>query len=192
VKQVPFEERAPEHGYRSPEYRAVVPMGTLPAIQEGDWVLSESEAINEYLEERFPEPAMLPDDLKERASVRFLARFHDLHLEPVARRLFPQVRAAHRDQTLIAEQRAHIEARLVQLNRLVSPAPWLAGHRITLADCGFLVTVPLIRRVLGVLGHKLAVPAAIDAWLAQAASNEALERALAPWRAATDTWLAGS
>ena len=51
VKQCDFEERAPPDGYRSAQYRAIVPMGTLPAIQIGDWVLSESEAINEYLEE---------------------------------------------------------------------------------------------------------------------------------------------
>lgn len=52
IKGVDFEEREPPGGYRSERYRALVPMGTLPAIQEGDWVLSESEAINEYLEER--------------------------------------------------------------------------------------------------------------------------------------------
>ena len=59
VKGIEFEERAPKNGYRSAEYRALVPMGTMPAIQEGDWVLSESEAINEYLEERYPSPPML-------------------------------------------------------------------------------------------------------------------------------------
>ena len=63
VKGLDFEERAPAQGYRSPEYRALVPMGTLPAIQIEDWVLSESEVINEYLEERYPAPAMLPQDL---------------------------------------------------------------------------------------------------------------------------------
>ena len=46
-------------------------MGTLPAIQEGDWVLSESEAINEYLEERYTDTPMLPDGFYERARVRF-------------------------------------------------------------------------------------------------------------------------
>ena len=51
VKKLPFEEREPPGGYRSAQYRAVVPMGTMPAIQEGNWVLSESEAISEYLEE---------------------------------------------------------------------------------------------------------------------------------------------
>jgi glutathione S-transferase len=192
VKQVPHEERAPVQGYRSPEYRAVVPMGTLPAIQEGDWVLSESEAINEYLEECFPEPALLPRDPRARAKVRFLSRFHDLHLEPLVRRLFAQVRAAERDQTLLRAQRALIEARLVQLSQMTRPSPWLAGSTITLADCGFLVTLPLAGQVLGVCGHDLTVPSALQGWLSQSSSHPAVERALAPWRAATASWLAGS
>ena len=192
VKQVPYEEREPVHGYRSPEYRAVVPMGTLPAIQDGDWVLSESEAINEYLEERFPEPAMLPSDSRARAKVRFLSRFHDLHLEPLVRRLFAQVRAAERDQTLLRAQRALIEARLVQLSQMTRPSPWLAGSTITLADCGFLVTLPLAGQVLGVCGHDLTVPSALQGWLSQSSSHPAVVRALAPWRAATASWLAGS
>ena len=102
VKQVDFEERAPPGGYRSAQYRALVPMGTLPAIQVGDWVLSESEAINEYLEERYPEPAMLPHDLQLRADVRFLCRFHDLYLEPPVRALFGHVRPAGRDDAQVA------------------------------------------------------------------------------------------
>ena len=73
AKGVVFEERLPPEGYRSAQYQAIVPMGKLPAIQEGDWVLSESEAINEYLEERYPEPPLLPQGAQERAQVRFLA-----------------------------------------------------------------------------------------------------------------------
>lgn len=80
AKGLAFEERLPPGGYHSAEYRAIVPMGTLPAIQIGDWVLSESEAINEYLEESHPKPALLPSDPRSRARVRFVSRFHDLHL----------------------------------------------------------------------------------------------------------------
>lgn len=189
VKGVPFEERAPVQGYRSPEYRAVVPMGTLPAIQEGDWVLSESEVINEYLEERYPDPALMPADAHERAHVRFLARFHDLHLEPLLRSLFPQVRAAERDQTLIATQGDRIQARLDQLVTLTHPDPWLAGRSLTLADSGFLVTVPLAQQVLATCGYSLRLPAALQEWLGASSSHEGIERALTPWRAATRAWL---
>lgn len=44
--------------------------GRVPVIEEADWVLPESAVILEYLEERFPEPALLPDDPADRAAVR--------------------------------------------------------------------------------------------------------------------------
>ena len=190
VKGIDFEERAPVHGYRSAEYRALVPMGTLPAIQEGDWVLSESESINEYLEERYPTPAMLPHDLQLRAQARFLCRFHDLHLEPKVRALFAHVKPALRNPQTILALRDDINARLRQLASWVQPQPFLLTPTISLADCGPLVTVPLATAVLAACGQPLELPAVLEDWLGTASTLPEVERALAPWRAATQTWLA--
>jgi glutathione S-transferase len=190
VKGVDFEERAPAQGYRSAEYRALVPMGTLPAIQEGDWVLSESEAINEYLEERYPTPAMLPQDLQLRARARFLCRFHDLYLEPRVRALFAHVKPAQRNLQTVLTLRDDIDARLRQLASWVQPQPFLLTTTIGLADCGPLVTLPLASQVLAVCGQPLTLPPALGEWLQMASAHPDVERALAPWRAATQTWLA--
>ena len=46
------------------------PLGKVPVLEDGDFVLPESDVIMEYLEERFPEPALLPAGLEERALVR--------------------------------------------------------------------------------------------------------------------------
>ena len=190
VKEVEFEERAPPGGYSSAQYRAVVPMGTLPAIQVGEWVLSESEAINEYLEERYPEPAMLPLDVQLRARVRFLSRFHDLYLEPRVRALFAQVRPAGRNDAQVAEQRTEIERRIGQLAQWSAPQPYLLTPRISLADCGPLVTLPLALQLLAACGQPLTLPSRLHTWLDAASKNPAVERALSPWRAATGAWLA--
>lgn len=53
-----------------PAYKAVNPQGLVPALEIDGQVLSQSTAICEYLEERFPEPALLPKTLEERAYVR--------------------------------------------------------------------------------------------------------------------------
>ena len=190
VKGVDFEERAPAQGYRSAEYRALVPMGTLPAIQEGDWVLSESEAINEYLEERYPTPAMLPQDLQLRARARFLCRFHDLYLEPRVRALFAHVKPAQRNPQTVLALRDDIDTRLRQLASGVQPQPFLLTPTIGLADCGPLVTLPLATAVLAACGQNLELPRVLEDWLKMAAAHPDVERALAPWRAATQTWLA--
>ena len=189
AKGLAFEERLPPGGYHSAEYRAIVPMGTLPAIQIGDWVLSESEAINEYLEEAHPHPALLPRDAKERARVRFLARFHDLHLEPRVRSLFAHAKPAARDAAHVTAQRLEIERRLEQLAGWVQPQPYLLTPELSLADCGLLVTLPLARDVLAACEEPLAIPPTLQRWLEVASQHPAVVQALLPWRQATAHWL---
>lgn len=190
VKNVAFEEREPPGGYRSPAYRAIVPMGTLPAIQIGDWVLSESEAINEYLDECFPLPPMLPADPRERAQVRFLSRFHDLHLEPLVRSLFAHADPSRRDAEHVSRQRLEIERRIGQLAAWSRPRPWLLTPQVSLADCGPLVTLPLACQVLTACGQPIVLPGSLQTWLDQSRGSAPVERALAPWRRATLAWLA--
>lgn len=189
VKNVAFTECVPPGGYRSAQYRAIAPMGSLPAIRVGDWVLSESEAINEFLEERYPEPAMLPHDLQQRAQVRFLCRFHDLYLEPTVRALFGHVNPASRNPERVGQARQEIEHRLQQLAQWSAPEPYLLTPQISLADCGPLVTIPLAMQVLATCGEHLQLPVSLRDWLHAADQHPAVERALAPWRVATAAWL---
>src|SRR5213592_1751378 len=54
------------------------PLGKVPVLEEGAFVLPESVVIMEYLEERYPEPALLPADPAERALARLaIDRFDD-------------------------------------------------------------------------------------------------------------------
>ena len=76
VKGVPYESvslhlRSAEH--RTKEYRKVNPQGLIPALDDGGVVISQSLAIIEYLEEKFPEPALLPKSAADRAHVRSMA-----------------------------------------------------------------------------------------------------------------------
>ena len=189
AKGVVFEERLPPGGYRSAQYQAIVPMGKLPAIQEGDWVLSESEAINEYLEERYPEPPLLPQGAQERAQVRFLSRFHDLYLEPPVRALFAQVDPAKRDAERVSLLRQDIVRRLGQLAQWARPQPYLLTASLSLADCGPLVTLPLAGAVLSACGQALVLPDVLQRWLDAASQHPAAAQALLPWHQATQAWL---
>jgi glutathione S-transferase len=189
AKGLAFEERLPPGGYQSAEYHAIVPMGTLPAIRIGDWVLSESEAINEYLEESHPKPALMPPDPRARARVRFISRFHDLHLEPRVRSLFAHAKPTARNAAHVTAQRLEIERRLEQLTGWVRPQPYLLTPELSLADCGLLVTLPLARDVLAACGETLTVPSSLQGWLDTASQHPAVVQALSPWRLATQHWL---
>ncbi|KAL1222722.1 Glutathione S-transferase Z1 [Cardamine amara subsp. amara] len=51
----------------NPDYLTINPMGTVPALVDGDIVISDSFAIIMYLDEKYPEPPLLPRDLHKRA-----------------------------------------------------------------------------------------------------------------------------
>ena len=190
AKGIGYEEREPPDGYRSLAYRALVPMGTLPALEDDGFVLSESEAINEYIEERFPAPPVLPATPAARGRVRFLSRFHDLYLEPPVRALFAHVKPLRRDPAVVAARMDELRQRIKQLATLASPAPYLAGESLSLADCGYAVTLPLTQVLAAALGEALALPPPIEQWQALLARHAAVERALAAWRPATERWIA--
>lgn len=190
AKQLPFEEREPPEGYRSQAWRAIQPTGTIPAIDDAGFVLAESEAIIEYLEERHPVPPLLPGSAQDRARARFLARFHDLQLEPKVRALFPLVNPARRDAARLREAAAALDERIALLERIAAPAPWMAGRGFSTADCGFAVSLPLARLLIEAMGRALALPASIERWLAAAQAHPAVNAGLAPWRPATERWIA--
>ena len=191
AKNISFHELEPPEGYRSEAYREIVPMGTMPAINDEGFILTESEAINEYLEECYPAPRMLPSAPRERAVARFLSRFHDLHLEPAVRALFSQIAPSTRDEAVVQARADEIRRRLDQLVQLAPLRPFLAGDFLTLADCGPAVTVPLAQLLLETLGRPLELPPELVDWQLALQADPAVVAGLEPWRAATGRWIAG-
>lgn len=59
--------------HRAADYLALNPQGLIPALQLDGAVLSQSLAIVEYLDDKYPEPALLPHDPLARAQVRSMA-----------------------------------------------------------------------------------------------------------------------
>jgi maleylpyruvate isomerase len=66
-----------------PEYRAVNPSGLVPALQDGDAVITQSLAILEYLDELHPMAPLLPRDALGRARVRSLALMIACDIHPI-------------------------------------------------------------------------------------------------------------
>ena len=138
---------------KSAEYLKVYPLGKTPALDADGEIIGESEVINEYLEDRFPAPALLPKDPVGRARSRAISRFHDLYLEPPLRALFPQVSAPEKDAKLIAEKLTDVATRLDQLEQKIG-APYAIGDAFTLADCALVPTFFFLNVVPALLGGK--------------------------------------
>lgn len=147
-KALPFEEKQPPGGSGSDAYKQSVPSGNLPALIHNDLILSDSEAIAEYIEEAFPHPPMLPADVKARAKVRERSRFHDTRLEPALRKLFPLVKAGGAQRHDIDAAADGVMARLAQLGHMLDD-PLVPFDKLTLGDCGFPVTFDWIDAICG-------------------------------------------
>jgi maleylpyruvate isomerase len=65
------------------DYLALNPQGMVPALQDGDLVVTQSPAILEWLEETHPEPALLPKGTTDRAHVRAMAALIGCDIHPL-------------------------------------------------------------------------------------------------------------
>jgi glutathione S-transferase len=144
-KGVPFEEDSEVKPSQKPEYLALSPMGKVPYAEVGGTRICESEVILEYLEDAYPQKPLLPKDPLARAKVRELATVIELHLELVARRLYPGAffGGSISDGTKQAVEK-DIAKGVGALKALARFDPWIAGPEFTLADCAAAVHLPLI------------------------------------------------
>ena len=150
-KDVPYETVVIDLSDRPAWLYEKNPSGKVPVLEEDGWVLPESAVIAEYLNERFPEPALLPADPGERAIARLLVFRHDDFSDPYY--------ALRREEPGAAE--AFAEA-LGDLDGLLSHVPYLGGLEFGLADVGY---VPWIIRAREVLGISLEPYPALAEWL---------------------------
>ncbi|MEY2771726.1 MAG: hypothetical protein RIQ38_2145 [Pseudomonadota bacterium] len=121
------------------------PLGKVPYMTTEHGSLCESQVMLEYIEQTAGGPALLPADPFAAAKVRELATFIDLHLELVARNLYPQAyfggKVSDSLRERIGEQLRKNVAAFAKLARF---APFVAGDQFTLADCSAIVHLPLV------------------------------------------------
>ncbi len=127
------------------------PYGRVPVLADDGWVLPESAVINEYLEERFPEPPLMPADPGERAAARLLVfRFDDLGKPYYALR---------RGEEGAGER---LLGSLAELGAILETVPFLTGRAFGLADAAY---VPWVIRARELMGVDLAPFPALERWL---------------------------
>ncbi|MEO5845848.1 MAG: glutathione S-transferase [Caldimonas sp.] len=138
-KGVPFEEErvgTAGVGARSEESMRASPLGKIPFLRTAHGPLCESQAMLEYIETAYPEPPLLPKDPYAAAKVRELIAFIDLHVELVARELYPKAFfGGSLDDADAARIRKRLERNIAALARLVRFDPYVAGRAFTQADC---------------------------------------------------------
>ncbi|MBC7602900.1 MAG: glutathione S-transferase N-terminal domain-containing protein [Ramlibacter sp.] len=126
--------------------RGISPLGKIPYITTDEGGLCESTAIMEWIEAKWPQPALLPADPFAAAKVRELTTFIDWHLEITARQIYGQAffgSPALSDSNL-ARIKKQIDDAVVAFKRLAKFAPFVAGSEFTQADCSAFNHLPLV------------------------------------------------
>jgi maleylacetoacetate isomerase len=163
-----------------PAYKAVNPQMVVPTLIDGDAKLFQSLAILEYLEEKYPEPPLLPKDPAARAWVRGLALINIADSHPL---IVPRVRHYLLDELKLSQEqltawiRRWIGAGLQAMEALLAEhkesGRFCHGDRPTLGDIGIVTQVTPARtfdadlspypRVVRIYETCMAIPAFADA-----------------------------
>lgn len=146
LKGLPFDS-VPKHLLRDggeqkkPEYLAVNPQGLVPALVDDGFVIPQSIAICEYLEEIHPEPRLLPGSARDRATLRAMALgiacdIHPLNNLRVLKYLGRELQA---DEAARNRWYAHwVSEGLAAIEKMLAarpgPGPFCLGKAPTIAD----------------------------------------------------------
>ena len=163
-KGVPFNEEVIPVFSTDDAVLAASPLAKIPYIRTPQGGLCESQAIMEYIEASYPQPPLLPADPFAAAKVRELITFIDLHLELVARELYPQAFFGGTvSEATQARVRKQLDKNIAAFKQLVKFAPYVAGDMFTQADCSAFASLPVVGMATkAVYGEDLLLAAGID------------------------------
>jgi glutathione S-transferase len=163
-KGVPFTEELVPGGKKSDATLEASPLGKVPFIRTEHGALCESQVIMDYIEARYPTPPLMPADPWQAAKVRELTTFVELHLEMVARDLYPKAFfGGELSEGNIARLRKLLDKNIAGFKRLAKFSPFLAGDTFTQADCAAWASLPVVSMATrAVYGEDLLAAGGVD------------------------------
>ena len=188
-KGVPFQEQLAWVGQTD---LTASPLGKVPYLLTPEGPLCESAVIADYIEAAYPTPALVPAQAFAAAKVRELITFMELHLELVARNLYPQaffggtVSEAAREKVGI-----QLEKNIAAFAKLASFAPYVAGDSFSMADCAAIVHLPLVSSATkAIYGRDYLAELPMRDYLARMAERPHVQRINADRKTSTAEMLA--
>lgn len=123
--------------HKAEDLAAINPYNKVPVLVERDLVLLEANIINEYIDERFPHPQLMPPDPVMRGRARlFLHRFEQ--------ELYSYISAIEQGGKAADKARAAVRDNLSQLSQILSKQKFLLGNEFSMLD---VAIAPLLWRL---------------------------------------------
>ena len=132
---------------KNPEYLKIHPFGQVPALDDEGFIIYDSTIINEYLEDEYPYPPLLPKDSEGRARARLMEDFRDTHFNPHFVEIIHEVRKpeGQKDLKLIEHAKAEITKCFERIEKELEGKEYLAGT-FGLADIAYMSNIDLLER----------------------------------------------
>jgi len=132
---------------KNPDYLKIHPFGQIPALDDEGFVVYDSTIINEYLEDEYPYPPLMPSDSEGRARARMMEDFRDSHFNPYFVHLIQENRKpeAERDAQRIGNAKSEIIKAFDRTEAELQGNDYLAGA-FSLADVAFMANIELLDR----------------------------------------------
>ena len=132
---------------KNPEYLKIHPFGQVPALDDEGFVIYDSTVINEYLEDEYPYPSLMPSDSEGRARARLLEDFRDSHFNPYCVHIIYEMRKpeGERDAQRIDNAKAQIAACFDRIENEFQGKEYLVGT-FSLADIAFMANFDFLDR----------------------------------------------
>lgn len=134
---IPIDLRQQEQ--KTAEFLKLNPYGKVPVLLDDGTALYESCIINEYLNEKYPDPPLMPADLGKRAKARILTDYGLAHLDGAYQKLRVELLKDQKEQSqeIIEEAKNSLRKLLQHLENELGDQPYLAGN-FSLADAALI------------------------------------------------------
>lgn len=150
---------------KTSEYLAINPYGKVPALQDNGTTVYESTIIMEYLNDTYPTPPLLPDEVGQRARARVLMHYADNPYESAvaalaAELLLKPMQGGTADHEVVSQANAALSLCFDHLANELGNSDFLVGSTLTLADIPYVSWALLFPRLNVDIPHPR-----LEAWI---------------------------
>ena len=160
------------HEIKSAAHLARHPFGRVPAFAHGDFRLYETQAILRYLDQVFPEPALVPSDPRAAARMNQIIGINDWYFFPQAaapivfqRVVGPALLGMPTDDAVVAAAVPTARTSIAELDRLLGEQRYVAGDQLSIADIMLAPQIDFLAATPE--GKRLIEGTRLKAWLAR-------------------------